>query len=513
MFRWLPFAVLLMSLVGPGRTVAGEGPEGPLALYIAARDNHIDGYQNAVDTAQRAYTAEIAKLDTSAITGLIAVAKREARKPDKETAIAAWKEVLRLDGGHADAVAFFAALGQLDAVRASLEDKDSGTDLLGVAAPMPEPVAKEMQRRAEGVAKARAAFARLEGTARQRFREADAKGRAKALKDLAAMAQKADKAGNLPLAVASWKAVLALDVDDSAARAYFTGLGRLEAVLAELPPARDPLGDPPDPDRGFAPVSLRGLKVVITGRRVVAERSPFEAALYDHCEKAGMIVTTVGLGELDGEDAEVALKGQQLLILMGMGDSNRWIGIHLVHKLRIPIVVCDASAMAKAGLMSGPDYNRHYTDYTNEVEIKADGHPLAAGLSGAVRLIDPLPEDGKPVAVEKDPNLVRVYGPGIKLPSGNLAVVVAGLKKELSASIIGFETGAPMTVGESKAGEAIVEKLPARRLGFWMFNEMGASQAQRLTRDYWRLWDGALTWTLRGTVIPLPSTGPAPSKK
>lgn len=511
MYQWVTIACLLMTLVLPGID-AGEPADGPLTLYTTHRDGLVDSYQTAVDAAQRAYTAEVAKLDATAIAGLIAIARREARKPDKEVAIAAWKEVLRLDGGHADAVAFFAALGQLDAVRAALEDEDGSTDLLGSAKPIPEPVLKEVQRHTEGVAKARAAFAKLEGAARQRFREADAKAAAKALKELVAAAQKADKAGNLPLAAAHWKAVLTLDANDSGARAYFAGLGRLDAVLAELPPARDVLGDPPDPGRGFAPVSLRGLNVVITGRRDPAERSPFETVLYDHCEKAGMVVTTVGMGDLDGKKAEGTLKGQQLLILMGMGDSTRWIGIHLVRTLRIPVVVCDASATAKAGLLGGPDYNQHYSEYTDTVEIKAGSHPLAAGLSGTVRLIDPLPTDGKPVAVEKDPNLVRVFGPGVKLPPGNLAVVVAGLKKELSASIIGFETGAPMTVGESKAGEAIVEKLPARRLGFWMFNELGASQSKRLTRDYWRLWDGALTWILRGAVIPPPGDGAEPRR-
>ncbi len=513
MHHWSSVVWVLLALILPCRMPAGEAAEGTLALYTTFRDSHIDSYQTAVDGAQRAYSAEVAKLNATTITGLIAIAKREARKTDKEIAIAAWKEVLRLDGNHADAVAFFAALGQLDGVRSELENLNGGTDLLGAAKPMPEVVAKEVQRRGEAATKARAAFAKLEGAARQRFREADAKGQAKTLKELSTTAHKAEKAGNLPLATASWKAVLSLDANDSAARAYFTGIGRLDAVLAELPPARDVLGDPPDPDRGFAPVSLRGLNVLITGRRDAAERSPFEALLYERCEKAGMIVTTAGIGELNGKNAEAVLRGQQVVILMGMSDATRGIGILLVRTLRIPLVVCDASVMAKAGLMGGPDYNQHYSEYTDVVEIKAGTHPLAAGLAGTLRLIDPLPVDGKPVAIEKDPNLVRVSGPGMKLSAGSLAVVVAGLKKDLSASIVGFETGAPMTVSESKAGEPIIEKLPARRLGFWMFNDLGASQAKRLTRDYWRLWDGALTWTLRGTTIPLPSDGPTPSRK
>lgn len=512
MYQWSAIALVLMTLMLPGPARAGEAAD-PLALHAAFRDSQVDSYQAAVDAAQRAYTAEVAKLDAAAIGGLIAIAKREARKPDKEIAIAAWKEVLRLAADHADAIAFFTAVGRLDAVRAELEDKDASTDLLGTATPLPEPVAKEVQRRTDGVTKARAAFAKLEGAARQRFREADAKGVAKALKELRAMAQKADKAGDLPLATAMWKAVLTLDVDDSAARAWFTGLGRLDAVLADLPPMRDVLGDPPDPDRGFAPVSLRGLNVLITGRRDPAERSPFETVLYERCEKAGMIVTTAGPGELGGKNAEALLKGQQLVILMHLNDATRWTGVQLVRTARIPLVVCDASAMSKAGLMGEPGYNQHHNEYTDHVLIKAAGHPLAAGLSGTLRLIDPLPGDGKPVAVEKDPNLIRVFGPAVKLPAGNLTVLVAGLQQDHSASIIGFETGAPMTVGESKAGEAITEKLPARRLGFWMFSDLGASQSKRLTRDYWRLWDGALTWTLRGSVIPLPNAGAAPSKR
>ncbi len=81
----------------------------------------------------------------------------------------------------------------------------------------------------------------------------------------------------------------------------------------------------------------------------------------------------------------------------------------------------------------------------------------------------------------------------IDLPPGS--VVVAGLERERSASLIAWDIGLPITIGESKAGEAVTGNLPARRLGFWVFSALRAEQVPRLSRDFWRLWDANLTWT------------------
>ncbi len=297
--------------------------------------------------------------------------------------------------------------------------------------------------------------------------------------------------------------MLQLDREDARARAFFTGLGRLDALLAELPEKRDPLGDPPDPDRGFAPLSLRGLTVLITGSDNPERRGPFEQALHEHCAAAGMVVTSASVDSLVGDKGDALLKDKQLVILAGgLSDATRHSCVGVMRNLRAPVVVTDLALAEISGLIGRPAYNGHLTEYTDSFLIKAGAHPLAAGLSGSVRILDPLPASGpvKAVPIEQDPDLLKVYVPKLDMPPG--AVVVAGLAADRSAGIIAFDTGHPVILGESKAGEAVTAKLPARRLGFWMLNQLRPDQTKRLSRDFWRLWDANLTWTLRGTIAP-----------
>jgi len=501
---------LLGCLVLPLSAATHDSVDEALAAWKAWSDGQIDIYQSAVDVAQRIYGAEKTKLDAAAIGGLIAVGKREARKPDKAVALSAWTEVLRLDESHSEATAFFTALGQLEQVRAALSPSAAPTtDLLGNApaatAPpaLPEAVQSEVRKRDDGLTKARGVFAKAEGAARTRFREAEAKARTKAVKDLGALAQKADRGGDLPGATAAWKGVLQLDREDTRARVYFTGLGRLDALLAELPVVRDPLGDLPDPDRGFAPLSLRGLTVLITGSDKPERRGPFEQALHEHCAAAGMVVTSASVDSLVGDKGDALLKDKQLVILAGgLSDATRHSCIGVMRNLRAPVVVTDLALAEISGLIGRPAYNGHLTEYTDSILIKAGAHPLAAGLAGSVRILDPLPASGpvKAVPIEQDPDLLKVYVPKLDMPPG--AVVVAGLAADRSAGIIAFDTGHPVILGESKAGEAVTAKLPARRLGFWMLNQLRPDQTKRLSRDFWRLWDANLTWALRGTIAP-----------
>lgn len=502
---WL---LVMAMLVGADVSPAAESAS-VLATWKQWQDSQIDAYQQVVDQAQRVYAAEQAKADAGTITDLIALGRREARKPDKSVALAAYQEVLRIDDAQADAVAFFTALGQLDAVRQRLEAATDAppTDLLGApipAAAVPEPVQALVRKRAEVMAKARAAFLKSEGVARERFRDNEAKGRVKAVKDLAAMATKAERSGDLAAASAAWAGVLQLDRTSVPARAYFTGLGTLDATLAALASENDQLGEVPDPARGYAPVSLRGLRVLFCAGKP-EKFDPWERALHDHCVATGMVLTLADVRDLHRDGSDDLLRDQQLVIISGLGDATRGGCIGVVRNLRLPLVFFDVKMCEVAGLLPERAYNSHRNDYTTQVQLKVAGGPLAAGLSGSVRLIDPPAKPPTtPVPVEKDPDLVKLYGPIMAVPTG--AVVIAGLADAGSTSMVAFDTGTPIRLGTSKDGEAVSGKLPARRLGCWLFDDLKPEQSNRLARDFWRLWDGALTWTLRGSIAPAPVT-------
>jgi Concanavalin A-like lectin/glucanases superfamily len=66
----------------------------------------------------------------------------------------------------------------------------------------------------------------------------------KALKTFMRLAQRQTKAGDMVLASASWKEVLRLQHSQVEARAFFTTLGTLDAVLADIDQPRDLLGAP-----------------------------------------------------------------------------------------------------------------------------------------------------------------------------------------------------------------------------------------------------------------------------
>ncbi len=484
--------------------LSASDSEQVLATWKQWQTSQVDVYQQVVDQAQRAYAAERTKADASAISDLIAVGKREARKPDKAIAIAAYQEVLRIADTQADAVAFFTALGQLDQVRQRLDAVSDApaTDLLGApTAPtaLPEAVQSAVRKRTETVAKASVVFLKSEGVARERFRDGDAKGRTKAVKELTALATKADRSGDVAAASTAWKGVLLLEPMSTAARTFFSGLGTLDAVLAALPSVADPLGEVPDPANGYAVVSLRGLRVLFCANSKIEKFDAWERALYDHCNAIGMVVTLAGVKDLHQEGSDVLLKDQQLVMLIGLGDATRGGCMGVVRNMRLPVVIFDVKTCEEAGLVGSRAYNAHRNDYTTQVQLKVPGGPLAAGFTGTVRVIDPpaMPP-AAPVPVEKDPNLVKLYGPIMTVPTG--AIAVAGLADANSTSMIAFDTGTEITLGTSKDGTVVTGKLPARRLGFWMFEGLKPEQASRLSRDFWRWFDGTLTWTLRGNI-------------
>lgn len=99
-----------------------------------------------------------------------------------------------------------------------------------------DPLLREQQKYDDAVAK-------LQKT----YDDGVAKERAKAIPALAAIAKRQLGKGDMPGAVKAWKAVLRLDEQQADARQFFTSIGQLDQVLAELESeesaAADLLGD------------------------------------------------------------------------------------------------------------------------------------------------------------------------------------------------------------------------------------------------------------------------------
>jgi hypothetical protein len=102
-----------------------------------------------------------------------------------------------------------------------------------------EELAKEIARRDAEVAKAKQVFDAAVGVANER-----------ALKTYARIAQRSFKSADVAGATAAWTEVLRIDRKHVEAVAYFTTIGTLEAVLAELDQPTDLLGNPVGAARG-----------------------------------------------------------------------------------------------------------------------------------------------------------------------------------------------------------------------------------------------------------------------
>lgn len=496
---------------------AGEAPD-PLTVRDAAIDAALRPYQQAVDQAQKAYDTAVGKARASAITALGTLAKREARKPEKELAIAAWKQVLALDEANPEARAFFAALGTTDAVLEEIErDRARMEDLLAEPVVLPEPVKAEVDRFETARSKEKAAFAKLEGVARTRFRDAEAKATVAAVKSLTTAAGRAEKAGDLALAVTAYRNALALDREHAAARTYLAGLGRLDAILAELPPPRDPLGDPPDPDKGFAPMSLRGLRVALIG---CDDRAPLVRRLTrERCEKAGMTVTLLppdGLrlpaigasgtpaAKVDVDDKKVGVDQFDLVIAFGLSDATRGSFEPALRAAPVPVVCADVKMFSAVGLMAHPNWSAFDSGFRDSIEVVAEGHPAAAGLSGRIPLLTPLPPQpgAKPLPVEQDPAFVQMWAVAVTPVAGGTPVVGSSVRADASV-LVAWEAGTAFPGGgTTRDGLPIETKLPARRVGWWLPADMADDRAQRLSREYWRLWDATMIWAARAPRRP-----------
>jgi hypothetical protein len=95
-----------------------------------------------------------------------------------------------------------------------------------------DPIAREMTRYDEAVAKAQ-----------KTFDESLAKERARTIPAIITIAKKLIGKGDMPGGVKAWKAVLRLDDQQAEARQFFTSIGQLDKVLAEIEEDESAPGD------------------------------------------------------------------------------------------------------------------------------------------------------------------------------------------------------------------------------------------------------------------------------
>jgi hypothetical protein len=220
-----------------------------LAAVLSAGDAPLEPvlarWNAAVVKAAQACSAAVEKVDANVLREAERAAVAAARRNDMAAAIAAWCEALRVDRDHPKACEALNALGRLEELRAAVDgEADATLDLLAGGAPQSDDpgLRRDIERRLkvlrEETAKRGDAWNRADATA---------------LPDLERLATRATAKGDLDAVRAAWYEVLRLARDHAKAREFFTALGQLDVVLAEL----DLLGDPRQAAAGSG--NLRGI--------------------------------------------------------------------------------------------------------------------------------------------------------------------------------------------------------------------------------------------------------------
>ncbi|HYE04758.1 MAG TPA: hypothetical protein VEL07_04475 [Planctomycetota bacterium] len=199
------------------------------------------------------------------------------------------------------------------------------------------------------------------GKARSEYQTEVGRANDKAIKALVRIAQREVKAGDLSAATEAWRAVLTIDPDVDEARDFFTAIGQLDQVLAEIAASDDPLaglgGGGAKPALIFSPGALLApsgnvLEVAFDQRtiEVVVGKAVGDGVLYEEGnEKAGLAICLVGdhvrfVIAANKEKAELAggfdrsVPWTHLAVQFDKGEVSLWIGGKLAQKARSALV-------------------------------------------------------------------------------------------------------------------------------------------------------------------------------
>ena len=241
------------------------------------------------------------------------------------------------------------------------------------------------------------------------------------------------------------------------------------ATNTPVPPTNTPV----PPPTATPTQAVCGLQTVL----FVGATNPLEArdqALVNHLTGQGYAVVIRSESQALSSDAA----GKALVII---SDSVLSGNINIKFRdVAVPVITWEP-ALLDDMQMTGTTYGTNMGDQSGQTQlVVAGGHPLAAGLNGAVTTS----------------TSSQTYFWGAPAASADLIASIVG--QSTHAAIFAYETGDSM-VGLTA---------PARRLGF--FNGYGANY----TTAGWALWDAAVTWMVdcqAPTPTPVPPTStPAP---
>ncbi|MBA3845382.1 MAG: hypothetical protein H0X45_01930 [Planctomycetes bacterium] len=194
------------------------------------------------------------------------------------------------------------------------------------------------------------------GRARAEYQSEVVKANDKAIRTLTRIAQREAKAGDLSAATDAWRAVLTIDHDVDEARDFFTAIGQLDQVLAEVAASDDPLaglGGGAKPALVFSPGALLApsgnvLETAFDQRtiEVVVGKAVGDGVLYEEgSEKVGLAIALVGdhvrfviaankdKAELSGA-FDRSVPWTHLAVQFDKGEVSLWIDGKLAQKAR-----------------------------------------------------------------------------------------------------------------------------------------------------------------------------------
>jgi hypothetical protein len=188
-----------------------------------------------------------------------------------------------------------------------------------------------------------------------------------------------------------------------------------------------------------------------------------EERLKARLERLGFQVTVLAAAALTPERAREAA----VLVFSSSVSSN--LLEPAIAELPVPLLVLESTGLEQLGL-TGRRWRRDIgtAPPLTDVVIENPGHPLAAGLTGTVRVL-------------AWPLNVRWAAP---LPGASLVATYPGAP-EHAGLLFGYERGATTALGPA----------PARRVGLFLGN---GRIIRALTEPGWRLFDAAVLWCAGG---------------
>jgi hypothetical protein len=187
-----------------------------------------------------------------------------------------------------------------------------------------------------------------------------------------------------------------------------------------------------------------------------------DSAILDRLRSLGFVVSIISATMVTTESAQST---DFVLISRSVRSPEVMAGF---RDQPVALLVTEYNLYSELGMTgNAPDASGGDTLTATDLVISEPTHPLAAGFSGAVTVLEP----GK-----------GQYGFGV--PGGDAVVVATLVDEPQGAAIFAYERGSAM-VGLSA---------PARRVGYFL----DIQAATRLTAEGWAMFDAAAQWTAGG---------------